>query len=405
MRVTHVTNYFPPYSYGGTEFYVKDLLREQARAHRVSVVFRRRQSSDRERLSREENGFTVHELNFPKGDPRAFEAKGKALFSEVLEADKPDVAHFHSFMELPYGLLDAAQEAGIPCVFTVHDFSLLCPSVSLVKPDKAVCSGHVSGLECFDCHSGHLGLKAMDKAKRLPLMGTYLNYQKKGVELLGKFDAVLCPTDFAARKLAEFGVSKESLVTVPFGRTLNPRVRFKSVGDVLRFGFIGDLVPFKGIELLIAAFRSLRRPDAELNIWGQGSKEYEDRLISLAGDAPVNFLGTFERTYIDRVFEQLDVLVLPTRNQETASLILLEAAACNVPVLASNAGGLPELVKKYNAGLVFESGDARSLAERMEAVAEDSHFVEQLSRQMAPVQSLEAHARALEEIYKGLAGK
>ena len=405
MRVMHVTASFPPYGYGGTEFYVSDLIREQSRRHKVSVAYRRRHSSDLELHSRQETGYTVYELNFARGKPEAFAQKGQELFSKVLDKAKPDLIHFHSFLELPHSLIDAANAAGIPSVYTPHDLSLLCPSISLVRDTNALCSGHVSGLECFDCHTSHQGLSAVEKAKRLALLNTYRGYQKKGVESLQKLDAVLCPTEFAAKKISEFGVSRERLLAVPFGRTLHPRLRFKSVGGVLRFGFIGDLAPFKGIELLIEAFRMLKQAPAELDVYGHGDPDYEARLVDLAGNAPINFLGIFERTYIDRIFERIDVLVLPTLAQETVSLVLLESIACGVPVLVPNAGGLPDIVKKHNAGLVFEFNDAESLAERMQEFTEEPHLVEQLSRSMLPVPSLEAHASDLDGIYSELARK
>ena len=404
MRLTHVTNYFSPRRLGGTEFYLRDLLREQSKEHKASVAFRRRESSDRDLRSFEENGYFVHCLNFSKSPSKAFGEAGRALFERVLDRGKPDIVHFHSFMELPYSLLDAANERGIPSVFTVHDFSILCPSVSLVKPQGVLCSGHVKGFECFQCHTGHQGLLGLEKAKRLSHLSAYLSYQREGLEALQKFDVILCPSEFAARKLAEFRVPTEKLVPAPFGRTLNPRLRFKSVGGVLRFGFIGELVEEKGIELLLKAFQSLKGVDAELDVYGNGEQAYEEHLVSLAGKrSPINFLGSFDRTYIDRVFERIDVLVIPTLKQETASLLLLEAIACNVPVIASNAGCLPELVKKHNAGLVFEFNDVESLAEKMLEFAEEPHLTEQLSRGMAPPLTLEAHARALEEVYKSLA--
>jgi glycosyltransferase involved in cell wall biosynthesis len=150
------------------------------------------------------------------------------------------------------------------------------------------------------------------------------------------------------------------------------------------FLFVGKLISRKRVADLVRA--AVEVPGAE--VWIVGSGPDEARLARLATDlrAPVTFLGFQDQPQLARLYQQADVLVLPS-SIETFGLVVSEAASCGcVPIVSDSCGVVDSLVIHDETGLVFETGRVDQLAERMRAVS-DRSFRDRLAR------NLEMHAR------------
>jgi len=137
----------------------------------------------------------------------------------------------------------------------------------------------------------------------------------------------------------------------------------------LVFGFVGRFVEWKGVLKLADAWRAAapRLPDAHLVIAGEG--EMEDAMRARLGDTGrVHWLG-FRRD-VPAVMRALDVLVFPSW-MEGFGLAALEAMAAGVPVIAADAGALPEVVGHEREGLLVPPRDADALVAAMIRLAED----------------------------------
>jgi glycosyltransferase involved in cell wall biosynthesis len=94
-----------------------------------------------------------------------------------------------------------------------------------------------------------------------------------------------------------------------------------------------------------------------------------------AGDPRIRFAGAFAGERLDEVLAGLDLLVVPSIWYENTPFVVLEAFAAGVPVVASELGGLTELVQPGRQGWLFPAGDARALAELLRTcVAEPQRF-------------------------------
>jgi glycosyltransferase involved in cell wall biosynthesis len=126
-------------------------------------------------------------------------------------------------------------------------------------------------------------------------------------------------------------------------------------------GFAGALQPHKGAHLLLAALRRLQWRDVRVRIAGGGDRRYERKLRRLARGLNVAFLGRVPPAEMPEFLRGLDLLVLPSLWPENLPIIMLEAYASGVPVLASDVGGMAEFIA--HSRFLFEPGSVESLVD------------------------------------------
>jgi len=172
-------------------------------------------------------------------------------------------------------------------------------------------------------------------------------------------------------------------------------------------GFVGRLERIKGCELFIRAAARLAGDDPTMRftIAGTGSRESAiRRLANALGVADrVEFLGYVES--VPPVLAGLDVLVVPSLS-EASSLIAMEALALGVPVIASDVGGLPEVVTHGENGLLVPPGDVEAIASAVTRVVSDREWARALgdagARRVEERFTVEQMVRGYLGLYRGL---
>ena len=185
--------------------------------------------------------------------------------------------------------------------------------------------------------------------------------------------------------IAEFGVQEDAVTVIPFGTNdVVPKKGIASAEAKQRLGindgqktilFFGNLGPYKGVELLIAAFQRLRaaNPNYRLIVAGKprgGCEGYAARLrttIETSGfQADVQFRGEFiPDDEIETYFQAADVLVLPYRSISQSGVLFL-GQGFGLPVIATDVGSFSEHVIEGQTGFLCRPGDPHSLAEAIE---------------------------------------
>jgi glycosyltransferase involved in cell wall biosynthesis len=144
-------------------------------------------------------------------------------------------------------------------------------------------------------------------------------------------------------------------------------------------GCVGRLVPVKGISYLIAALPEIIRavPSAQLVVVGDGPErdplERQARHLGMAGQ--VRFVGW--RSDLERIYPDLDVVVLPSLREGTP-VVLIEAMAAGRPVVATRVGGVPDVVADGDTGLLVPSRDPRALAEAVAKILQGTLLARRL---------------------------
>jgi glycosyltransferase involved in cell wall biosynthesis len=175
----------------------------------------------------------------------------------------------------------------------------------------------------------------------------------------------------------------------------------------ITFGFIGSLVPIKGIEPLLEAFaRFVGATDrrARLLVAGDGKDDFAQGLRRRFAGEQIVFLGRVDPT---RFYPLLDVLVVPSLSNDTFPFVVYEALGQGVPVIGSRRGGIPEVVQDGVTGLLFDPEDPGSLAGALQALCDEPRRREMASRGPASVAHLLDEDRfisAHETLYLDLIG-
>ncbi|MBZ0133667.1 MAG: glycosyltransferase family 4 protein [Rhodocyclaceae bacterium] len=445
MRILLTSHVFLPDYASGTEILTFSTAKElQRQGHEVEVCTgypARPGLTDAQRFdSYEYEGIRVRRFLHdaaPMGEQsNVAEAEYNNLFFArwfrgYLSQSRPDMVHFFHLGLLSASAIDACHELGIPMVMTPTDFWLICPNNQLRLPDNSLCKGpDRDGVNCMKhAVSNNQPPHVAWIFNRLPhgVVATMIRginrgafsgswfapmvralYQRAGFlkERMNKLDRVIMPTRLMQEMLVTNGLDPDKTVPSRFGiRLAKPEERHPDVEGRLRIGFIGGLSEHKGAHLLISAFRRL--PDTAtarlaLMIYGRTDRnpKYHERLRLLAGDDQrIRFCGTFPNEQIGEIFSELDVLVVPSIWYENTPLVIYSAQAAGCPIVASNLGGMAEVVEHGKNGLLFRAGDVPGLAGALNRLANDRPLLRQLAANAIRPKSIADYVSELRIIY------
>jgi glycosyltransferase involved in cell wall biosynthesis len=196
---------------------------------------------------------------------------------------------------------------------------------------------------------------------------------------VGVFVAV---SEAVAEALVRVGVSPTQIKTIRNGIADPASDLETSAADRTDIGIIGQIGPWKGHEELLEAFCLVARrfPQLRLHIFGEGSPKYEKFLQARIETMELGSRVTWHGFVADRrtIYKTLGVVVVPSRFEEPFGLTALEAAFFGIPVVASNHGGLKEIVRHRITGLLFEPGNAVALSDCLRALVADPNLRKQL---------------------------
>ena len=184
-------------------------------------------------------------------------------------------------------------------------------------------------------------------------------------------DAAIAGNADAARVLGQKGFTKRIFVIPQFGvdeTTYARQPQDRGQDRIFRLAYVGRLVPEKGVQVLLDALASLEGSWA-LEILGDGPYKpaLEGKIKGLNLESQVTILAPIPSQEMPTYLSRLDALVLPSLTRphwkEQFGRVLVEAMACQVPVVGSDCGEIPNVIGQ--AGLVFPEGDATALRQHL----------------------------------------
>ena len=395
MKILLVIHHFPPDYSAGAEQYAYRIaqgLRRQGHAIEVVCIKSITEGTMIPSCTTDVyNGLPVHRLRFDlRQAPNPFEWSFRnpelghwlALF---LQQTCPDVVHFNS----GYLLGGTVAEVALACNVLANKW--LCRRlrdvfVGLNRPEAIA--------------------KAMGTAPHLELIAERRRYLK---QVLESIDAVVSPSRFLIHKLEEYEFRPRRTVYLPFGLDpayfSNPRP--SGALAPLRIGYMGQLAPHKGVHLLLAAFKKIARrsPSWRLILHGQISTAtlYGRRLLRMAHHNPaITFAGTYPNSQVGQILNGLDVVAVPSIWYENRPTAIVEAHAARVPVVAARLGGMAELVRHDENGLLFEPGNVESLAGQLQRLLDEPTLLSRLRSGIQPVPTIEEETATLVSLYESL---
>jgi len=284
--------------------------------------------------------------------------------SRVLGLWNPDVVWFHHLSGLTLGMPELLVAERIPYAVTLHDYWWMCARGQLVDATGERCPGPAAE-RCPACLAPGAPLPFRPLARRLASR-SWRERQRRTQRLLIHASVRTAPTRHVGRRHEAW------LPDAPVELLGNPPT---SIGPVplppasgpLRIGYFGSLLPTKGIETLVTAFAKLPAGHASLDLFGPlpvgaGWRGWRQRVRQLAASCGVRLRGPYPPAEVASRLAEVEVVCLPSEWEENAPVVLAEAWAAGRAVVASDIGGIPELLNDRESAILVPAGDAAAWA-------------------------------------------
>ena len=319
--------------------------------------------------------------------------------------DPPSIVHAHNlWMRLSPLPLRAAKAAGIPVVMTVHDYHLVCPRKWMITDQDRPCELGF-GARCLyaDCRGSREG------RAWLPYNGgRWLKTALHRKMLRTWVDAFISPSHDLGTWMRR-SLEVDRVLHIPnFARP--PSQTPVSPGNVNRLLFAGRLSREKGVDVLLRAMPSVvgAHPQVRVVVAGDGPERasLERLATSLGVGNAVEFTGSVSGENLEERYRRAGICLLPTLWMENCPVAVLEAMAHGRAVVATRIGGVPELVRAGETGLLIERGNHGDLASALISLLEAPSKVADMGRRAFEAYTdgytPEIHLDRLHSVYRGL---
>lgn len=381
MRILFITNYYPPSNHGWGYMQLCEEVADglTATGHEIAVL-----TSARRDDPEIERPYPVHRLLAIDPDWHCGRSAAQQFFMGRLNREREAIAHLKSLVRsfrphvifiwhaigLPRVLLQAAEQSA-PTVYYLAGY---LPEL----PDEYEAYWQVQPVR---------GSARLFKRPLARVALAMLRREGKPVQL--KYEHVICVSGYVRQRLVEPGLISATAAVIHNGvnveRFTSTRPR-RAFGERLTLLCAGRLEPDKGVHHVIEALALLRKEQrdriAHLDVIGDGNLDYVACLRSLVAEhdlvEQIRFLPSVEREQMPRLLDTYDLLVQPSA-LEALSRMVQEAMATGLLVIGTITGGSGELLAHEQTGLVFEAGDAHSLAMQIKRVIEEPALAAQLA--------------------------
>jgi len=343
------------------QFFLSELL--QQNGHRI-IPFATTSSK---------NYVTEWSEYFPQGinceDPtlahliRFIYSKPAADTMKRLLKDVPiNIAHLHIYYgQLTASILLPLQQAGVPIVQTLHEYKIVCPVYTLVSNGEIcqACKGHAFW---------HATQKRCNRGSIVrSLLSTVESYVSQALGSVSKIDHFITVSHFQREKVIELGIPAEKVTTIHNFIDTSDIKQNSKAGEY--FLYFGRLARLKGLLTLIEAASSLK--EIPLLIAGDGELRLElEQLIEQNNLKHIHLLGFKQGDELNQLIRNSICTLAPSEWYETFGLTLIESFAQSRPVIASNIGGMSEIVSDAIDGFLVPPKHLDVLREKMLWMAE-----------------------------------
>lgn len=401
MRILICSNFFYPRGGDCTYmFALADLLRRYG--HEV-LFFSMKHSLNR---ASEQQDYFVDFIDYERlNQSKTLTSAGKVLWRSIYSTQagrrlrnllhdlKPDVAHLQNIhAHLTPSILVELNRAGVPVVWTLHDFKLLCPESSFLSGNE-ICEA------CRDrrfyqctvrrCKKGSWGASAVASLEA---------YAHLFLRIPERVRWFIAPSQFLFDEFMKFGWPRDRLVFMRNFLAELPSLGARESGYGL---YAGNLHQKKGLRTLLRALDIAGNPPFRIAGEGPIREELEEEARRRGLDN-LRFLGLLNGQELAAEENGAGYGVLASECYENCPYFIMEMMAKGKPMVGSNLGGIPELIAHGETGWLFRAGDIQDLAQKLvlangdagrarhmgrraRAVAEASFSAEQYYEQLLPL--------------------
>ncbi len=394
MKILLINKFY--YERGGAEIAMYDTKRLLESAGHEVIVFSMANSRN---LESPFAGYFAPEIDFSmregwwkelKKACRSFYSKPAAeQLEKIIIAEKPEIAHLHNFLHhLTPSILTVLKKHKVPVVQTLHDFQMISPAYNL-RCYRGVCQPADAWQTLKEKQVQNSYLISLWADIEHWLIKVFNLYQEK-------IDWFLAPSQFMLKTMEQHGVKNISYLNNPLAiDKYSPQF---IPGEKLVC--VSRLVYGKGIETLLKAVEELE--DIPVQIIGEGEDLLKlKQLVEKNRIRNVEFLGYKNQSEIADYVRHSRLVVFPSELGENSPYVVTQAMAWGKPVIASDLGGVPELVTPRQTGWVFEAGNYLDLRQTIKDVWYDVNQIESVGKQAREkIEKMNEHyVERLQDIY------
>jgi glycosyltransferase involved in cell wall biosynthesis len=422
LKVLLCLNHFLPDKVAGTEVYCLSLAKG-LQGQQVDVTVLAPNYDQTINQFYEIDGIPVIRYAEPSAVDRALimgkrKPEGLLYFEKVLTDIQPDIIHFHGLggsNGITHHHVLLAKKLEFKVLFTFHIAGLSCFTGNLLYKEETKCDGYAAPLKCSRCvysskqisgikktllttASGIAFKIGYDTSAWQSSLGTAIGFpfiikerNKRLQELADACDRLIVLTEWYKKVLLLNQLDPAKLVTLT--QALPTQLTSSQATPVadkkIRIAFIGRVVYAKGLHLLIDALLQLNSPDLVLDIYGQVNEEAygADCLSKTKGNNSITWKGIIAPEEVVNTLTHYSVLCIPSAICEMSPLVIQEAFAAGIPVIASDVYGNAEQVKDGVNGWLFPFKDSVALQQVLQQLLNNPQEIEQMKKGLPAVKS------------------
>ncbi len=380
MKILIVNKFL--YPNGGSETYIFQLGNElEGRGCRVSFFGMEHEG----RIVGNDAGIYTLNMDFHTGKLKKLTYPLRIIYSKeayrkmyvLMDEFKPDVVHLNNFnFQLTPSVIYAVRDwekknnTRVKIIYTAHDYQWICPDHMLQIPQKKEL--------CFKCKGGRFWQCTKNRCIHASLIKSMLGTIEAGYYLRKKaydmVDAIICPSEFLKEKLETYPLwnskgkgSDDKHPGIVMMHNFMTSAMTDKTGDVTKGDFIlyfGRYSEEKGVKTLLDVCRDL--PDIEFRFAGNGPLRPDVESLD-----NVTNLGFLQGEKLINTIKSAKFVIFPSEWYENCPYSVMEAVSFGTPVIASDIGGVPELLKDGVTGELFKPGDRDDLKKHIEDLIND----------------------------------
>jgi len=397
MKICIISNFYPPFFFGGERAVQREAEALARRGHVLVVIT---SSPNNKSYLEDINGVTIHRISpfnlYPPYEFPNHSVLKKVFFHlldvwnpmsakrirKALQKVRPDVVYVHNFKGLSLTVFKAVKSLGVPFVFSVNDYSLMCPRANLLRSSGKICLNPP-----FPC-------RLYARAQRYLLNQNKPNIIISNAQFtLGKFNQNGFFTGIPTKREA-----------VGVNLTTTKANKDYSVFNIL---YTGGVNKHKGVQVLISAFTELKQPNIRLHIVGRGQDT--DEMKRLAGDDQrIIFHGFVSDEKLAELRAMANLAIVPSIWYDMAQGVICESFSYGIPVIGSRIGGIPEFIEKDANGYLFEAGnilELKNIIEKLITNPQELKRLEDGAFESRKKYDIEDHISRLEKMFSELIGQ
>lgn len=322
-----------------------------------------------------------------------YSAEARRKIRRVLESFQPDIVHlnniqFHLTPSIILEIEKYRKKSGrnTKIVYTAHDYQLVCPSHGLFDSEFNVCEKCLNG-NYMNC----LKTKCMKNSSLKSLLATADAYLWKYSKAYSYIDKIICPSMFLKSKLDSQKRFADKTVMIHNFIEIQHVSSAEKGNYVLEFGHLSK---DKGTNTLLEAAE--RMPDTRFVFAGFG--EAVGRIKETQNAEYVGFKTGDE---LKELISKASVSVYPSECYENCPFSVIESQVYGTPVIGSRVGGIPELIREGETGLLFESGNADELVQKLSYLIDNPEILNEFTENCKSIsfESPESYFEKLKQVY------